>query len=245
MSAEPIKVLIAGADASVRHDLRMSLTAHGYAVYEARTGEEAVLYAGRQKPGLVLLDVDLPLKGGLTACQRLRAILPQAGLVTISGSDREDDTIRALDAGADDCVVKPFGSRELVARLRAIARRSLGDGAEQPVLRAGEIELNADRRTVLKGGVPVRLSRIEFDLLRYLMGRAGKPVVHSCLLRAVCGPEYGSELEYLRTYMKRLRRKIERDPGRPEYLITVPWFGYSFSTPAATRQAAAAAHAAG
>jgi two-component system KDP operon response regulator KdpE len=236
MTSVPIKVLIADADASRRRGLRASLMLHGYTVEEARTGEEAVQCADRRKPDLVLLDIDM---AGPTACQRLRAIIPQAGLVMIAGSDREDDKVRALEGGADDYVLKPFSARELIARMRAIARRTLAEAPESGMLRAGELELNTHCRTLLKGGVPVRLSPIEFDLLSYLMRHADTPIEHARLLRAIWGPESGSELEYLRTYMKRLRQKIERNPVHPEYLITVPWLGYSFCTSAPDRTAAA------
>jgi two-component system KDP operon response regulator KdpE len=242
MNSAPIKVLIADADASVRCCLRTSLAMHGYLVDEARTGEEAVQYAGQRKPDLVLLDMRIPGKGALAVCRRLRASVPQAGLVMIAGSDNEDEKVQALDDGADDYILKPLGARELIARLRAIARRRLTEAPEEPVLRAGDLELNTQYRTLRKGGVPVRLSPTEFDLLSHLMRHAGAPVEHGPLLRAIWGPEYGSELEYLRTYMKRLRQKIERDPVRPEYLITVPWLGYSFCMPAECGGAAAAAH---
>jgi two-component system KDP operon response regulator KdpE len=212
---------------------------HGYVVDEARSGEEALQCAGQQKPDLVLLDMDIPGERGLTACQRLRTIIPQAGLVMIANSNREEDKVEALDAGADDYVLKPFSARELIARLRAIARRRLLDTHEQPLLKTGDLELNAQHHTFRKAGVAVRLSPTEFDLLSYLMRHADTPVEHGRLLRAVWGPEYGSELEYLRTYVKRLRQKIETDPLQPKYLITVPWHGYAFCTPAPRLAAAA------
>jgi two-component system KDP operon response regulator KdpE len=144
--------------------------------------------------------------------------------------DSEEDKIQALEAGADDYVTKPFSLPELHARLRAITRR-LGAQPTGAVLRAGDLELDTHRSALRKAGAEVHLSPTEFALLAYLMQHTGVPIEHTRLLRAIWGPEYGCELEYLRTYIKRLRRKIERDALHPEYLLTVPWMGYRFCDP--------------
>src|SRR5262249_47137940 len=147
--------------------------------------------------------------------------------------DKETDMIEALDAGADDYITKPFSIPELAARLRSAVRRSTtnGPGAEAPIA-IGEIELDPARRIVRKAGALLRLTPKEFELLHYLMARPGLPLAHAKLLRAVWGPEYGGELEYLRTFVHQLRKKLEGDPSAPEYLLTELHFGYRFREPA-------------
>jgi len=231
MNSLPVRVLVVDNDAAMRHALRSSLAANGYAVEEARTGEEAIQAAGERQFSLVLLDVEMPGMGGIEACRRLRSMVPSAGIVMITVCDREEDKIQALEAGADDYVTKPFSVRELLARLRAVTRRVT---IQLPVttVRIGNLELDTHHRTLRKSGVVVRLSPIEFALLSYLMQHANVPIQHVKLLRTIWGPEYGSEFEYLRTYVKRLRKKIEPDALHPEYLRTVPWLGYQFCEPA-------------
>jgi two-component system KDP operon response regulator KdpE len=146
--------------------------------------------------------------------------------------EAEEDKVRALDAGADDFITKPFMLREMVARIRAVLRRlSKPAGAAERILHAGPLELDLERRLVAKDGVEIHLSPKEFDLLAYLFEHQGAPVLHSKLLHAVWGPEYGGELEYLRSYIKMLRRKIEDDPARPQFILTEPWVGYRFQNP--------------
>jgi len=231
MTPKPVRVLIVDNDSAMRRALRSSLATHGYAVEEARSGEEAVAGAGQRPPDLVLLDVDMPGIGGIEACRRLRSIVPQAGVVMVTVCDSEEAKIQALEAGADDYVTKPFSLPELHARMRAISRRLGAQPTTGAVLRAGDLELDTHRSALRKAGSEVHLSPTEFALLAYLMQHTGVPIEHTRLLRAIWGPEYGCELEYLRTYIKRLRRKIERDALHPEYLLTVPWMGYRFCDP--------------
>ena len=238
MHSAPLKVLVVDNDPGLRRALRASLAANGYAIDEARTGEEAVERAADRQIDLVLIDVDMPGIGGIEACRRLRTLLPQAGLVMVTVCDREEDRIRALEAGADDYITKPFSIRELLARLRAILRRLVGRQPEETVVQIGELELDTRHHMLRKAGTEIRLSPTEFSLISYLMLHANVPIEHAKLLRAVWGPEYGSELEYLRTYIKRLRKKIETNATRPEYLITIPWLGYCFSTPGQTAASA-------
>ena len=146
--------------------------------------------------------------------------------------DAEDDKVRALESGADDYITKPFRLRELIARLRAVLRRTQLDDSAQAVLQAGNLEIDLERRLLRRAGKQVHLSPKEFDLLAYLMRNLDAPVTHVKLLRAVWGPEYGNELEYLRSYVKMLRKKIEDDPARPEDILTEPWVGYRFCNPA-------------
>jgi two-component system, OmpR family, KDP operon response regulator KdpE len=167
------------------------------------------------------------------ACRRLRSALPAAGIIMITVRDAEDDTVEALEAGADDYITKPFRLRELLARLSAVLRRSHTENPPPaPLLRVGKLELDPEHRTVKRAGKELHLSPIEFDLLQYLMRHPDIPIEHAKLLRAIWGPEYGHELEYLRTYIRLIRRKIEDDPAKPEYIITEPWQGYRFRDPA-------------
>jgi two-component system KDP operon response regulator KdpE len=216
----------------MRRGLRTSLRANGYEVEEARSGEEAVQIVGERTADLVLLDMNMPGMGGVEACRRLRSALPAAGIVMITVRDSEDDTVQALEAGADDYITKPFRLRELLARLSAVMRRGHAESQPAtPILRAGRLELDPEHRTVRRDGKELHLSPIEFDLLQYLMRHPDIPLEHSKLLRAIWGPEYGHELEYLRTYIRLIRRKIEKDPTQPEYIITEPWQGYRFRNP--------------
>ena len=235
MNLKPVRVLVVDNDGAMRRGLRASLAAHGYGVAEARTGEEALEEIGERPADLVLLDIEMPGIGGLEACRRIREAAPQAGVVMLTVCDSEDDKIRALEAGADDYITKPFSTRELIARLRALSRRlGVGQLVAKAILKMGDLELDLDRRILTRGGAEVHLSPTEFSLLSYLMRHANTPIEHGKLLRAIWGPEYGSELEYLRTYIKRLRKKIENDAINPEYLLTVPWLGYRFRDPSGT-----------
>jgi two-component system KDP operon response regulator KdpE len=240
MSSNPITVLVVDNDPAVRRSLRVALLAQGYSVREARTGEEAVEEASLRAADLILLDIEMPGTGGMEACRRLRSLTPQTGIIMVSVCDSEELKVKALEEGADDYITKPFSLRELGARLRAITRRLGPLSAARAILQIGELELDVERRSLRRAGVELHLSPIEFSLVSYLMQHANIPVEHGKLLRAIWGPEYGCELEYLRTYIKRLRKKIERDAAQPEYLVTVPWLGYRFQDPAQVMEAAAA-----
>jgi two-component system, OmpR family, KDP operon response regulator KdpE len=219
-------------DPSFRRGLAVSLKTSGYSVELARNGQEAVHYVREHPVEIVLLDINMPGMGGLEACHRIRALAPQLGIIMLTVRDAENDTVQALEAGADDYITKPFRLRELIARLRALLRRTGVDAAAQtPVLRIGALELEVERRILLKAGTRIHLSPKEFDLLAFLMQHKDVPVTHARLLRAVWGPEYGNEPDYLRSYIKTLRKKIEDDPSRPEYIVTEPWIGYRLRDP--------------
>jgi len=225
------RVLVVDDEPPLRQALRTSLIATGFAVEEARTGDEAVAIV-RQRPfELVLLDINMPGISGLEACRRIRAMAPRTGIVMVTVRDAEDDKVRALESSADDYITKPFRLRELVARLRALLRRVQPEDSAPAVLRAGDLEIDLSRRVLRRADMQVHLSPKEFDLLAYLMKNLDVPVPHAKLLQAVWGPEYGSELEYLRSYVKALRKKIEDDPAKPEYILTEPWVGYRFCNP--------------
>jgi len=231
MLPQQSRVLIVDDEPPLRKALRASLTAAGFTAEEARTGDEAVAVAKQHPFDLVLLDINMPGLTGFEACRRIRTIAPRTGIVMVTVRDAEDDKVRALESGADDYITKPFRLRELIARLKAVLRRTRFDDSAQAVLQAGNLEIDLERRLLRRAGKQVHLSPKEFDLLAYLMRNLDAPVTHVKLLRAVWGPEYGNELEYLRSYVKMLRKKIEDDPARPEYILTEPWVGYRFCNP--------------
>ena len=232
MSSQLSSVLVVDDEFSLRKALRTSLMASGFAVEEARSGEEALGTVQQHAFDLVLLDVSMPGMSGIDACRRIRGISPQAGIVMVTVRDQEDDKVRALEAGADDYVTKPFKLRELTARLRAVLRRTrMSKAAEPVVLRAGNLEMDLHERILRRNGEEIHLSPKEFDLLAFMMKNAGAPLTHVKLLRSVWGVEYGNELEYLRSYVRMLRKKIEADPAAPEYIVTEPWLGYRFRDP--------------
>jgi len=232
MSSQQNSVLVVDDEAALRKTLRTSLIASGFAVEEARSGEEALESIQQHRFDLVLLDINMPGIGGIDACRRIRGISPQAGIVMITVRDLEEDKVRALEAGADDYVTKPFKLRELTARLHAVLRRlRVHEKAEPPVLEAGILKMDVGQRRLWRSEEEIHLSPKEFDLLAFMMKNVGAPLTHVKLLRSIWGPEYGGELEYLRTYVRMLRKKIEADPAKPEYILTEPWVGYRFRDP--------------
>jgi two-component system KDP operon response regulator KdpE len=226
------KVLIVDDEPSIRHALHSTFGTLGFDIAEAVTGEQALPLLRAAKFDAVLLDINMPGMGGIEACRVIRRQFPQVAVVMLTVRDSEDDKVEALEAGADDYVTKPFPVRELVARVRAAVRRS---HAPQPdanaVITVGEITLDPLRRRVQKRGTTVHLTPKEFDLLHYLMKHAGLPIIHARLLSAIWGPEYGNELEYLRTFMRQLRKKLEDDAAKPVYLLTDSHIGYRFRDP--------------
>ena len=230
MSQSHGRVLIVDDEIAIRRALHNTLHGMGFEVDDAASGEAALDRVGEAEYDVVLMDINMPGIGGIRACREIRKSLPQLGILMLTVRDREEDKVTALDAGADDYITKPFNIRELAARIRAAVRRSSASQVDpDAVIRIGDIELDPARRLVRKGGEPVHFTPTEFDLLRYLMTHAGLPITHVRLLRAVWGPEYGGELEYLRTYIRQLRKKLEDDPAEPEYLLTDSHVGYRFA----------------
>jgi two-component system, OmpR family, KDP operon response regulator KdpE len=227
-----LNTLIVDDEASFRRVLRASLSQSGFAIDEAQSGEEAVAILTRHAFDLVLLDVNMAGIGGVEACREIRAHSPKVGIVMVTVQDQENEIVRALEAGADDYIVKPIRLRELVARLRAVSRRLHCDAIDA-LLHAGDLELDVNRRLLYRGGKIVHLTPTEFDLLVLLMRNQGAPITHTKMLRSIWGPEYGSELHYLRSFVKALRQKIEEDPAEPKYIVTEPWLGYRFCDPLA------------
>lgn len=232
MSLQQDNVLVVDDESSLRKTLRTSLTASGFAVEEAGSGEEALGMLRHHSYDLVLLDINMPGMDGINTCRQIRDVSPRAGIVMITVRDLDDDKVQALEAGADDYVTKPFKLRELIARLRAVLLRTrIQNPGERMALSIGCLKIDFLQRLLWRDAEQVHLSPIEFDLLSFLMKNAGAPLTHLKLLRSVWGPEYGNELEYLRTYIRMLRKKIEPDPAKPVYLVTEPWVGYRFCNP--------------
>lgn len=225
----PATILIVDDEPQIRRVMRTTLASQGYAIMEARSGEEALGKVHGEHVDLVLLDNNMPGLSGLETCRELRRTseVPII-MLTVRGSER--DKVSALDAGADDYVVKPFGMDELLARIRASLRRSSPPEAALSFA-CEHLAVDFERRAITARGRPVKLTPKEFDLLRHLVAHAGKPLSHRRLLQAVWGPDYGEETEYLRVFINQLRKKIEPDPGHPRYILTEPWVGYRFEPP--------------
>ena len=238
MPTPPIHTLVVGAEPPLRMALVSQLTVNGFSVREASSGDQALATLRQMPLELVLLDVHTPPMSGLEICKRIRTFDSQIGIVMMSVRDVEEDKVNALEAGADDFVTKPLQLRLLVARLGAVRRRSSVHHVAKPTVHlAGSLELDVCSRVLKKNGVEVRLTPKEFDLLTVLMEHRGTPVAHRKLLQTVWGPDYGSELEYLRSYVKMLRKKIEDDPRNPQYILTDPWAGYRLRIPLAAQSA--------
>ena len=226
-------ILVVDDEPPFRRVLHTSLTARGFSVEEAGNAEQALALIRQRSFDLMLLDINMPGMGGIEACRRIRALLPHLGIVMVTVRDAEQDMVQALEAGADDYVTKPFRFGELVARLRAVLRR-VAPQDMATVLHAGDLEIDFERRLLRRSGELIHLTPTEFDLLALLMKNRGMPLTHAKLLRTIWGPEYGEELEYLRAYVRTLRKKIEDDPARPKYILTDPWVGYRFYDPSET-----------
>ena len=223
-------ILVVDDDSSTRRALRVTLSGMGFTVVEAARGEEALSLVRVTRFDAVLLDVDMPGMGGFETCRTIRNAVARLPILMLTVMDSEDDKVLALDAGADDYIVKPFQLRELTARLRsAVRRRNTQDDSRDTVLRHGQLELDPVKYRVQKRGRSIHLTPKEFEMLHYLMTHAGEPIPHARLLKSVWGPEYGNELEYLRTFVRQLRKKIEDDPANPHYLLTDAYIGYRFN----------------
>lgn len=222
----PLAILVIEDELQIRRFLRTSLVSHGYHVLEAGTGQEGVELAAQRQPACVILDLGLPDLDGLEVLRRIRnwSAVP---VVILTARGQEQDKIALLDAGADDYLTKPFGVGELLARVRVTLRRTASAAAAKtPVVSFGDIQVDLVRRNVLRNGVDVHLTPIEYRLLVALVRNLGRVVTQRQLLHEVWGPEYADAAHYVRIYMQHLRHKLEADPSRPRYLITEPGVGY-------------------
>jgi two-component system KDP operon response regulator KdpE len=227
------KILVVDDEASVRRALHSTLFSLGFDIGEASSGEEAIAICRIVRYDGVLLDINMPGKGGIETCRELGRLVPGMAILMLSVNDDQERKIEALEAGADDYVTKPFHVGELTARIRAALRRSRASAAPtEEVITVGEIEIHPARRLVQKSGHAVHLTPKEFDLLYYLIAHAGLPITHARLLHVVWGAEYANQVEYLRTFVRQLRRKLEDDAGQPKYLLTDTHVGYRFVDPA-------------
>jgi two-component system KDP operon response regulator KdpE len=230
LNAEHGTILVVDDDSATRRALHMTLSGMGFTVVEAARGEEALSLVRVTRLDAVLLDVDMPGMGGMEACRAIRHAVARLPILMLTVMDSEDDKVLALDAGADDYITKPFQVRELTARLRsAVRRRNAQDSDRDRPIRLGQIELDPVKYRVQKNGRSIHLTPKEFEMLHYLMMHAGEPIPHARLLKSVWGAEYGDELEYLRTFVRQLRKKIEDDPRHPQYLLTDAYIGYRFT----------------
>ena len=218
------RILVVDDEPQILRGLRVILTSAGYRVDAADSKQAALDAASVRPPDAIVLDLMLPDGSGVDVCRELRRWndLP---IVVLSAIGDEREKVRALDAGADDYVTKPFGTEELLARLRAVLRRASDNGGE-PRVTIGELTVDLDARTVSRAGAEIHLTPIEFDLLRVLTEHRGKLVTHSQLLREVWGPMYERETHYLRVHVAHIRSKVEPEPSRPRYVITEPGVGY-------------------
>jgi two-component system KDP operon response regulator KdpE len=232
MTTRTKRILLAEDEVALRDFVSRNLRARGFEVLEASNGLEALAVWEREDPHLLVLDIMMPRMDGLEVCRRVRerSAVP---IIVLTALDAESDKVTALDLGADDYLTKPFGVEELLARVRAVLRRTqwetmpLAGGIKQ----FGDLEIDLSGHVVRLRGAEVRLSPIEFAVLKQLITHAGKVLTHRMLLQSIWGPEYGGETEYLRVYVNRLRQKLEPDSTNPRYLLTEPGVGYRFVAP--------------
>jgi two-component system KDP operon response regulator KdpE len=228
------RILIVDDEPQIRRVLRTTLSAQGYEVQEARTGDDALLAFRENRFDLILLDMNMPGMTGLETCRQIRES-SEVAVIMLTVHDTEKDKVASLDAGADDYITKPFSTPELLARIRAALRRvpaSPEGGPES--LRLNGIEINFSTRRVVADGREIRLTPKQFDVLHFFASNPDVPIPHGRILQAVWGPDYGNQVEYLRVFVNQLRKKIEPDPSHPRYLLTEPWVGYRLAVPKRT-----------
>lgn len=221
------RILIVDDEPSILATMAPLLRGRGYDVSTATSGHAALEAVDRQPPQLVVLDLGLPDLDGTEVCRRLREgrAIP---ILVLSARGAEQDKVAALDAGADDYVTKPFGSEELLARVRAALRRA-DHVPPSGVIRRGDLVIDVDRRKVVRGSDELRLTPKELELLLFLAQHAGRVLTHRAILKAIWGPNAVDQPEHLRVLINSLRRKLERDPAKPQYIRTEPWIGYRFA----------------
>ncbi len=229
MSKGGARILVVDDEIEIMRALQRSLTAHGFEVFTANTGEDALTAIANHRPDLMLLDLGLPGISGLEVCKRVReqSSLP---IIVLSVKDAERDKVRALDLGADDYVPKPFGMDEVLARIRVALRHTaqVSSGTE-PSFMVGPLKVDFAQRQVLVNGKEIKLTPTEYDLLKVLIKHSGKILTRQMLLSQVWGTGYGTESHYLHVYIGQLRRKIEPDPAHPRFILTVSGVGYRFN----------------
>jgi two-component system, OmpR family, KDP operon response regulator KdpE len=228
MSDSGPRVMVVDDEQAIRRFMRVALSSQGYSVFEASTGLEALSTAAGYKPDVIILDLGLPDMDGVDVIRLFRQ-WTKIPIIILSVRDSENDKIAALDAGADDYLTKPFGVGELLARLRASLRR-ISQPSSEPVFTSGELTVDLPKRMVTVADRDVQLTPTEYNLLKMLVIHAGKVLTHHQLLREVWGSGYEQEFHILHVNISNLRHKIEKDPGRPGYIITEPGVGYRLKT---------------
>ncbi len=220
-------VLVVEDEPQMRRFIRATLESHGYRLLEAETASEALMMATTHNPELILLDLGLPDGDGIEITRRIRE-WSRTPIIVISARGREDDKVSALDGGADDYLTKPFGVNELLARMRVALRHSQTATSANvaQVMEFGELKIDLSRREVSRGANPIHLTPIEYKLLVYLAQHAGKVLTHQQILKEVWGPVYANQAHYVRVHMAELRKKVEPNPARPQWLVTEPGVGY-------------------
>lgn len=227
MSQQP-HVLVIDDEPQILRAVKTILTAKQFRVTTASRGQDGLTLAAAESPDVIILDLTLPDLDGIEVCRRLRE-WTQVPIIVLSVRDTERDKVAALDHGADDYLTKPFGIDELLARIRVALRHSAQSKASgEPIVRSGPLVIDLAEFRVTRNGVEVRLTATEFKLLAHLAANAGRVLTHHAILTAVWGPEYAEHVEYLRVYMRQLRKKLEADPDHPEILTTEPGIGYRF-----------------
>lgn len=240
MSASPIRVLLVDDEVAIRRALRTPLNELGFETVEVSRGEEALLLVRAETFHVVLLDLQMPGIGGMKTLVRLRALAPRMPILILTVQDCEEQKVEALECGADDYITKPFSIRECIARIRSAVRRAqTPERSEDAPVQIGDIQMLPTLRTVSKSGRAIHLTKKEYDILRYLMLHAGRAVTYGRLLTSVWGVEYRNEVDYLRTFVRQLRKKIEDNPSHPKYLLTDAYVGYRFAEDTSLTDAAA------
>jgi two-component system KDP operon response regulator KdpE len=227
MTETKASILLIEDESQMRRFLRVTLQGHGYRLYEASSGQEGLVEGTTRNPDVVLLDLGLPDIDGIEVTKRFRE-WSEVPIIVISAREQEEDKVKALDAGADDYLTKPFGANELLARIRvALRHRTLQTSAQKdPLFIVDDLKVDLAARQVFIKDEEIHLTPIEYRLLSVLIKHAGKVVTHTLLLKEVWGPVYTSQQQYLHVYMNQLRKKLESDPARPRLLINEPGVGY-------------------
>jgi two-component system, OmpR family, KDP operon response regulator KdpE len=226
--AQGARVMVVDDEPQIRRSLQVNLETHGYAVETAASAEEALTAFGNRRPDLLIVDLIMPGMGGTELVSRIRGC-SSIPIIVLSALGEEPRKVAALETGADDYMTKPFGMDELLARIRSLLRRAAGAFGAQPVFVAGGLAVNFDRREVTVDSKPVKLTPTEYDLLKYMIEHADKVLTHRMLLLAVWGQAYVDQAQYLRVFVGQLRRKLEKNPTRPRFILTDPGVGYRFS----------------
>jgi len=226
------RILVVDDEPGILRALKTGLEANGFETLAATDGSEALEAIDKELPDLLILDIIMPKMDGFEVCRRVRQV-SEIPIIMLSARKSEEDKVQCLDLGSDDYISKPFGMNELVARVKAVLRRTTGIGttSRQPPFTCGSLTIDFAKRRVTIAGSEVRLTPTEFSLLQELMLNADKVLTHTHLLKRVWGSEYGQEREYLRVFIGRLRAKLETNPLDPKYIITVPFVGYKFQAP--------------